>query len=227
MPQAQESRLLAEKARGDAEKLVGFLIEDFYDELAPTGRLETMGKLAHDGGRLLRRPAGRAHDAADAGVSRHGAHPGGWRTARRQGHQGRHREHRAGPRAVRKAPVPRQHQRASDLRSGAVPDGALLRLGPERRARVETERPAGGDGPAQASRLCTRRVAAGADHLCRHSQLPESLEGQQGGRHRRVRGGTQDPRRARRARPLRPERHLRLCRHHRLAGPSHDVPRPV
>jgi tetratricopeptide (TPR) repeat protein len=44
---AQESRMLAEKARGDAEKLVGFLIEDFYAELAPTGRLDTMGKLAH------------------------------------------------------------------------------------------------------------------------------------------------------------------------------------
>ena len=44
--EAQKSRLLAEKARGDAEKLVGFLIEDFYAELAPTGRLETLGKLA-------------------------------------------------------------------------------------------------------------------------------------------------------------------------------------
>ena len=37
----------AQKARADAEKLVGFLIEDFYEELQPTGRLETMGKLAH------------------------------------------------------------------------------------------------------------------------------------------------------------------------------------
>jgi hypothetical protein len=37
----------AQKARADAEKLVGFLIEDFYAELEPTGRLETMGKLAH------------------------------------------------------------------------------------------------------------------------------------------------------------------------------------
>ncbi len=45
--EAQKSRLLAEKARGDAEKLVGFLIEDFYNELQPTGRLETMGKLAN------------------------------------------------------------------------------------------------------------------------------------------------------------------------------------
>jgi hypothetical protein len=45
--EAQKSRLLAERARGDAEKLVGFLIEDFYEELAPTGRLETMGRLAH------------------------------------------------------------------------------------------------------------------------------------------------------------------------------------
>ncbi|MGB7906062.1 MAG: hypothetical protein WCF43_15305, partial [Steroidobacteraceae bacterium] len=37
----------AQQARADAEKLVGFLIEDFYAELEPTGRLETMGKLAH------------------------------------------------------------------------------------------------------------------------------------------------------------------------------------
>jgi hypothetical protein len=45
--EAQQARLLAEKARGDAERLVGFLIEDFYEELAPTGQLKTMGKLAH------------------------------------------------------------------------------------------------------------------------------------------------------------------------------------
>ena len=45
--EAQQARLLAERARGDAEKLVGFLIEDFYEELEPTGRLDTMGKLAH------------------------------------------------------------------------------------------------------------------------------------------------------------------------------------
>jgi hypothetical protein len=37
----------AQKSRTDAEKLVNFLIEDFYNELAPTGRLETLGKLAH------------------------------------------------------------------------------------------------------------------------------------------------------------------------------------
>lgn len=37
----------AQQARADAEKLVGFLIEDFYTELQPTGRLETLGKLAH------------------------------------------------------------------------------------------------------------------------------------------------------------------------------------
>ena len=36
----------AQQARGDAEKLVGFLIEDFYAELEPTGRLETINKLA-------------------------------------------------------------------------------------------------------------------------------------------------------------------------------------
>ena len=37
----------AQNSRGHAEKLVGFLIEDFYNELAPTGRLSTLGKLAH------------------------------------------------------------------------------------------------------------------------------------------------------------------------------------
>lgn len=36
----------AEKSRSDAEKLVAFLIEDFYTELEPTGRLDTLGKLA-------------------------------------------------------------------------------------------------------------------------------------------------------------------------------------
>jgi tetratricopeptide (TPR) repeat protein len=44
---ARTAEALAERARGEAEKLVGFLIEDFYTELEPTGRLETMGKLAH------------------------------------------------------------------------------------------------------------------------------------------------------------------------------------
>ena len=45
--EAQKSRLLAERARSDAEKLVAFLIEDFYAELEPTGRLDTLGRLAH------------------------------------------------------------------------------------------------------------------------------------------------------------------------------------
>ena len=44
---ARHADIQAQKARADAEKLVGFLIEDFYAELEPTGRLETMGKLAH------------------------------------------------------------------------------------------------------------------------------------------------------------------------------------
>jgi hypothetical protein len=37
----------AQHSRSNAEKLVSFLIEDFYSELEPTGRLETLGKLAH------------------------------------------------------------------------------------------------------------------------------------------------------------------------------------
>ena len=45
--EAQNSRALAEHARGDAEKLVAFLIDDFYTELEPTGQLDTLGRLAH------------------------------------------------------------------------------------------------------------------------------------------------------------------------------------
>ena len=44
--EAQAARRLTEQARGEAEKLVGFLLEDFYEELKPTGRVEIVGKLA-------------------------------------------------------------------------------------------------------------------------------------------------------------------------------------
>ena len=47
LDRARKADVQAQQARGDAEKLVGFLIEDFYSELEPTGRLETLGKLAH------------------------------------------------------------------------------------------------------------------------------------------------------------------------------------
>ncbi len=47
MQRAKKADLQAQQARGDAEKLVGFLIEDFYEELQPTGRLETLGKLSN------------------------------------------------------------------------------------------------------------------------------------------------------------------------------------
>ncbi|WP_139351389.1 ATP-binding protein [Rhodanobacter sp. B05] len=47
MHRARAAEAEAQKSRSDAEKLVSFLIEDFYNELAPTGRLETLGKLAH------------------------------------------------------------------------------------------------------------------------------------------------------------------------------------
>jgi type II secretory pathway pseudopilin PulG len=42
----QAARQLTEKARSEAEKLVGFLLEDFYEELQPTGRVEIVGELA-------------------------------------------------------------------------------------------------------------------------------------------------------------------------------------
>ena len=44
---AHIAEIESRKSRSEAEKLVNFLIEDFYAELEPTGRLETLGKLAH------------------------------------------------------------------------------------------------------------------------------------------------------------------------------------
>ncbi len=43
---AEQTRLLAEQARGEAEKLVVYLLDDFYLELAPVGRLDIVGELA-------------------------------------------------------------------------------------------------------------------------------------------------------------------------------------
>lgn len=44
--QTRLARQLAEQARTESEKLIGFLLEDFYEELKPTGRIEIVGKLA-------------------------------------------------------------------------------------------------------------------------------------------------------------------------------------
>ncbi|HET7560812.1 MAG TPA: hypothetical protein VFJ87_00345 [Rhodanobacteraceae bacterium] len=46
LQRARTAEAQAQASRSNAEKLVSFLIEDFYTELAPTGRLETLGKLA-------------------------------------------------------------------------------------------------------------------------------------------------------------------------------------
>jgi len=46
MNRARNAEAAAQYSRANAENLVGFLIEDFYSDLAPTGRLETLGKLA-------------------------------------------------------------------------------------------------------------------------------------------------------------------------------------
>lgn len=46
MRRAQVAEEHARASRTNAENLVSFLIEDFYNELEPTGRLETLGKLA-------------------------------------------------------------------------------------------------------------------------------------------------------------------------------------
>jgi tetratricopeptide (TPR) repeat protein len=44
--QAQHTRMLAEQARGEAEKLVVYLLDDFYRELEPIGRLDIVASLA-------------------------------------------------------------------------------------------------------------------------------------------------------------------------------------
>ena len=44
--QAQETRTLAESARGEAEKLIVYLLDDFYLELEPVGRLDIVSALA-------------------------------------------------------------------------------------------------------------------------------------------------------------------------------------
>jgi len=46
MQRAQHTRAMAEQARGEAEKLVGYLLDDFQDELEPVGRLDIVGDLA-------------------------------------------------------------------------------------------------------------------------------------------------------------------------------------
>ena len=43
---SEETRLMAEQARGEAEKLVVFLLDDFHLELAPVGRLDIVASLA-------------------------------------------------------------------------------------------------------------------------------------------------------------------------------------
>jgi tetratricopeptide (TPR) repeat protein len=43
---AEQTRLMAEAARSEAEKLVVYLLDDFYLELAPVGRLDIVGELA-------------------------------------------------------------------------------------------------------------------------------------------------------------------------------------
>ncbi|HET6803637.1 MAG TPA: hypothetical protein VFI50_13385, partial [Casimicrobiaceae bacterium] len=43
---AQQTRSLAESARGEAEKLIVYLLDDFYLELEPFGRLDIVGQLS-------------------------------------------------------------------------------------------------------------------------------------------------------------------------------------
>ena len=44
--QAQQTRAMAESARGEAEKLIVYLLDDFYLELEPVGRLDILAQLS-------------------------------------------------------------------------------------------------------------------------------------------------------------------------------------
>jgi len=46
MRDAQETRTMAEGARGEAEKLIAYLLDDFYLELEPVGRLDVVAALS-------------------------------------------------------------------------------------------------------------------------------------------------------------------------------------
>jgi hypothetical protein len=46
LQESKDTRALAETTRADAEKLVGYLLEDFHAELEPVGRLDMIGELA-------------------------------------------------------------------------------------------------------------------------------------------------------------------------------------
>lgn len=43
---AREAEALAIRSRGEAEKLSSFMLDEFHDELQPSGRFETMARLA-------------------------------------------------------------------------------------------------------------------------------------------------------------------------------------
>ena len=44
--EAVATRAISETSRGEAEKLVVFILDDFYEEMAPIGRLDVVGSLA-------------------------------------------------------------------------------------------------------------------------------------------------------------------------------------
>ncbi len=70
---AQQTRQMAEQARGEAEKLIVYLLDDFYLELEPVGRLDIVAELAETGSRLLRRATAGASHRRNQSQSRTGA----------------------------------------------------------------------------------------------------------------------------------------------------------
>ena len=175
---AKRADAQAQQARSDAEKLVGFLIEDFYAELEPTGPPRDHQQAGGPGGQVFRRAAAAARDDADTDLPRHGAHSGRRRKPGRRRHRGRQQEDRRGPRAVPEASRWRRQERSGRARACAVDVHSILRLGRDRRTGFEAERPAGGGSPAAAVPRFARHVDRPEDHLRRHpqSQQPSAAD---------------------------------------------------
>ena len=223
--QAQEARVLAEKARGDAEKLVGFLIEDFYEELEPTGRLETMGKLSNQAVKYFE------------GL------PPQLVTPQTRIYQGMAliREGRAllagdkiepGNHSIAQARATFEKLRAEGNTSEPVTYGLALALFTPYLAWGPIGGPASKptDLPQALELLkpivyAPDGVAPGEAAVRGHPELlqPPAAEG---ARDRFVRGEPQDPRRDGCEGPFRPDCRLHLCRHGRLAGEALHGARP-
>ncbi len=188
---AEQTRLLAEQARGEAEKLVVYLLDDFYLELAPVGRLDIVGELAKRARRLLQRAAGTAAHHADRAQSRAGARALRLGAAHTVAARRRQESHRRGgegagadARAGRQVRDHRHRPRHGSRHPGAT--GVDREPGRRSRAHRHTRR-----GSAKAGRHRAELVGDGTAGLWRGAHDPRGYAVAR----RQVQGGGRDVRR--------------------------------